>query len=766
MPIKRLINNLNTGLVSPLLDARVDAEKHGAGCRQLENFFVKVHGGAFRRPGFTYLGKAKLTSKPARILPFNFSATTNFVIEVGHEYMRFWSNGIQVLTGGGAVLEIASPYREEDLDQVQFVQINDVVFLAHPLYEPRRLARVADNNWTLEIVPWSFPALGDENLTDTTLEASATTGSGVDLVASVDLFEAGHVGSYFQLAHRRDDAFIKVAMGAASTVTSSSLRIVGTWEIFTYGVWTGTIHIERQAADGTWEVLRSFDGNANRNVQTSGTQDSEGTFRLRWVGTATGSQNPYAYLEAADSRILGLVKITAVTDAQNAVCDVVNDLNSTDPVTTWSESAWSTKNGFPRAVALHEQRLVFGGCTTQPQTLWGSQIGDFLNFQRTSRDDGSFAYQIAAQEGNAIQWLATQGDGLIIGTQGDEWLMGSGTSEDPITPTNVRAKRQTRLGSEAVQAQLVNEVVIFVQRGGRKLREYVFAFETSGYISADLTLLAEHVTAGQIKQIAFSQHPDPTVWAIMGDGRLGCMSYDRGQNVVAWAEMVTDGEFESVASIYGEGGDADEIWVVVKREIDGATCRTVERLARGWWDALYAGSQSALNYLDCSKAVSLSPASTIVTGLDHLEGETVGVSVDGAVHPDRKVIGGQITLQTAASEVVAGLRYTSTIQPTRTEIPMENGTAQGRKFRVAKALVNLWQSGGAEFQDGAGGRWSRLPLRDTADAMDAAVPLFTGETEVQIEGQHRRALDITIRTSDPAPLNILALVPTFEVYGS
>src|SRR5215217_5622056 len=147
MPASQLIPSFNAGELSPYLDARSDLEKYASGCRLLENNVILPYGGVYRRPGTEYLGAAKLTDRRCRLLGFNFSTTTRFVLEVGQLYIRFWSNGVQVLSGG-VPLEVVTPYLEAELRDIQFVQINDVMYLVHPAHAPQKLSRLADDNWT------------------------------------------------------------------------------------------------------------------------------------------------------------------------------------------------------------------------------------------------------------------------------------------------------------------------------------------------------------------------------------------------------------------------------------------------------------------------------------------------------------------------------------------------------------------------------------------------------------------------------------------
>jgi hypothetical protein len=174
MPVSQLLSSFNAGELSPYMDARSDVEKYTSGCRTLENFITLPYGGVQRRPGTEYLGRAKYGDRRCRLIGFNFSTTTRFVLEMGDLYLRFWSNGVQVMDPGNPTLplEVASPYTDGQVRQVQYIQINDVMYFCHPIHPPQKLVRKADDNWEFGAVAWDWPPLLDENIENTTINPS------------------------------------------------------------------------------------------------------------------------------------------------------------------------------------------------------------------------------------------------------------------------------------------------------------------------------------------------------------------------------------------------------------------------------------------------------------------------------------------------------------------------------------------------------------------------------------------------------------------
>jgi hypothetical protein len=749
---QKSIVSFNAGEFSPLLDARADIDKYNNACRQLQNAIIETYGAARRRPGLQFIAEAKFHNRKCRLIDFQFSTTTTFTLELGHNYVRFYSNGAQVLSGGSPY-EIASPYAEADLFAVQYAQINDVMYLVHPSYPVYKLSRLADTNWTLAVVAFKKPALLEQNATQTTLTPSAVSGS-VTVTASASVFEAGHVGSVFELSYLRADISIRRAI--TSNGTSATMRIVGEWRLRTSGTWDADVIVERSYDGTNWEQVRLVESASDSNYDTAGNEPADALYRLRIANWVSQSNSPRAILEVSDPYGRGYVQLTAVASGTSATATVLTEkgLFGTAATRYWAEGAWSTLRGYPTAVSVFEQRLCFAGTRHQPQTVWGSASGDYENFDAGTTDTDALAYTIGAQERNAIQWLVAQ-KALLIGTTSGEWSM-QGSGDGALTATNVSVRRQSNYGSKAVQARLVNEVVLFTQRQGLKVRELTFSFERDGYVAPDLTLLAEHITAGGIVQTAYQQQTQSILWGVTGNGRLVGMTYERDQSVVGWHRHVTDGLFESVATIYGTG--SDEVWCVVNRTIGGTTKRYIERFSPAAWTAL----EDAF-FVDSGLSYSGAPATTF-TGLAHLNGKTVAVLADGAPVPNKVVSGGSITLDNAASRVHVGLPFETVIQPMRLDSDPAAGVSQGQVKQVRELVVRVNNSLGLTYGDG--NTFTNLSFRDTADRMDEAPPLFTGDKVLEFEGDFDLDVPFIIKQGQPLPLCLLAIIVKYSITGN
>lgn len=783
MSIHALRPSFNGGEISPLMDGRVDADKYSSSCRILQNFIPKIYGGAFRRPGTVYKGSAADHTNPVKLFPFNFSASTRFVIEIGSQSIQIWGEGSQPVNVFGS-----SPWVGAHVKDIQMVQLNDICFFTHPFYPVQELVRRSNDDWAIAPVSWTYPALGDINLTDITakvyhdgssdpnsylfefenfdenvdypflFDVSTRTALSPSYV-NADRWEGVHI----EIIHRREESYVEIDM--TSSGTSPELRVLGDVELFSYGTWSGTLYFERKLADGTFEVIRDFKGDSDRNVVYKYTEETEETFRLRWDRTdSTGT--PRAILEAADSRVKGLVKVVERQSISLAKVELINPPLNSNATLDWTMEAWNGVWGYPATIAFHEQRLLFAGTNRQPTTLFASQSGDFKNFRRSTYDSGGFAFTLAATEASPIRSILSH-ENLLLFTDTEEWSL-STYENSAITPTNPYVRRHSRYGSAFQQAMLAGQSIVFLQRGRRKLREYGYSQTQNVSVAIDLTLLSEHVSQGGITQFAFQQHPDPIIWCVTANGDLLSMTYESQQNVTAWSRHTTEGEVESVAVTYGDGDNGDEVWLAVKRTADDQTYRYIEKFDPSYATKLLDESVESMVYADSAKVISSEEPFNSIADLSHLEGNTVTILADGSMHPDRVVKDGRLILDRYVTKAVVGLPFVSILQPSKIELQMDSGTSQGRNFSQSRVVLNLWKSAGIEYASYNSERekdWQEVKDISITTPLDGQTPLTTDEIEVVDMSGFNDSIDFTIRQKKPLPANILSMVHKLSVEG-
>lgn len=814
----------NAGEISPWLDPRIDQDKYHLGCRKMRNMKPTVYGGAFRRPGTEYLAEAYSNEEKCRLVTFSVEVGTSYVLELGDYAMRIWTTGdtpALVLDGGSAVYTQDTPWSGDDVNALQFSQLNDILFVTHPDYHPHCIVRYGAADWRVVKYNPDWPALLPENDTETTLAVVAYDATGaawdntvtyeggdkvtrggltftsrhdgnlnheprvhkhwkrwwkiynptgtysigrrVKVQASKATFEAGHKGTKWVLTWKRED--VKRTMNIpshANGYTGGALFVLGEWTAALRadndgtGDWDVEVTVERSKDNIDWETRASLSGSrASVQQLTTGNETEPCFLRIKLVSKSGTIPTRYKVeLEASNPSQHGIIRMTKYNSATEMVGVIEFPCPKGDATEFWNEPAWSSVRGFPRAITIHENRLWFGGTKTQPTTFWATALDRFEDFRLGSDADRAKEFQVQSDEANAIEWMCSH-EVLVIGTRGAEWFYGQRIGED--LP---KIRRNTNYGSAAVQARVVNESLVFIQRSKRKLREFA-SDQGGGFACPDLTLLAEHFGDAKFIQLAVQRNPETVVWVLTDQGDLCGLVYERAQNVAGWFRYSTAGAFESMAIVEGTG-EEDQLWVAVKRTIGGTTKRFVERFQPDLIRTIKEGDQTGLIYSDAAAVYDGTPATTI-TGLDHLEGMSVTILADGAPHPARTVTDGEITLQWAASKVICGLAYTSLVEPTYLETNDPGSITKAFKKRITRAAMEFWQSLGAEISADGGTTYHPIEFRTVADYMDEVPPLFSGIKEEMVSASSARQASVILRQTQPLPMNLLSLVIRFTM---
>jgi hypothetical protein len=457
----------------------------------------------------------------------------------------------------------------------------------------------------------------------------------------------------------------------------------------------------------------------------------------------------------------GYAKITAFSSATSVTIDIKDDFDNTTATADWKLGAFSDTTGHPSCVSFYEQRLVFAGTTSEPQTIFFSKAGDYENMTAGTNADDAMVYTIAANQVNVIRYLKAQRT-LVIGTTAAEYTVSADGTDASITPTNITIKRQSSYGSANVDAVAAGNAILFLQKAKRKIRELAYNFDSDSYVAPDLTILNDIVTESGIVQMEWQQEPDNILWCVREDGQLAALTYQRSEAVVSWHRHILGGSFdggnavvESIASISGDLNE-DELWVIVKRTVNGATVRYIECFSDFDFDETEA---TDFKFLDSHLTYSGS-ATTSLSGLDHLEGQTVSILADGSVHANKVVSSGSVSLDREVTKACVGLAYDSVLQTMRIEGGAAEGTSQGKTKRISKVVLRLFETVGVKV----GPSLSNLevvPFRTTSSNLSAPVDtLIEGDKEIEFDDDYNSDGYIFIKQDQPLPASILAIYPT------
>ena len=744
--------NFTAGELTQRLFGRTDLGRYDNGATTVENFLVQPHGGLSRRPGTRYVAEVKTSSAKTRLIRFQFNVEQVYVIEMGNNYMRFYKDGGQIVDGSSNAIELTTTYTTAQVPDVKFAQTADVMYLVHPAHPPRKLTRSSHTSWSITDVDLKRGAMLDPNITTTTLLANGRTGN-VNITASASLFTSNDVGRLVQL-HK---GFAKITSITSATVAVAAVQELedGRTELMpTYACTTISFHEGDPDSTGLEHNDRLED--------TAGNFIDQG-FEVGMRVTLTGStSNNFTNLLVVAVTDTTLVIAPGNDLAAEAAGDSVTLVGSLVADKKWRLGAFFI-GSYPSTVAFYEQRLVFAGTSNQPQTMFFSQSGDFENFEIGTDADDGLQYTIGSNEVNVIRYLVSSSQ-LVVGTSGGEFVVRASGFDEPLTPTNTQIKQQTTFGSAPIQPLLIGNSTLFIQRAKRKLRELAFSSESDSYVAPDMTILADHITDGGIEEMAYQQEPDSVAWLVRADGVVACMTFRREEQVVAWHRHIVGGAFgsgnavvESVATIPGDI-DEDQVWVIVKRTINGATKRYVEYLS-GFDFGTDVGNAF---FVDSGLTYSGSAATTI-SGLNHLEGQSVAILADGAAHANKTVSSGSITLDRSVTKAQIGLPFTSKLETLRIDAGSAMGSSQGKNKRIGEVTVRLFRTVGLKIGTSST-ELDTIPFRSSSDSMDTALSLFTGDKTAEFNGGYDDDATITIIQDLPLPMTILAIFPTLSVF--
>jgi hypothetical protein len=503
--------NFTAGELTPKLAGQVDFKKYNNGVEEMQNMTVFPQGGATRRYGSRFVAEVKDSSKSTRIIPFEFNITQSYILELGDQYIRFYKDNGQItntpktITGitqaNPAVVTVSSHGYSNGDD----VWINSVVGMTQLNNRRFRIANVTTNTFELQGV----------NSTGYTAYASAGT--------AADVFEIASPFTETQLYEIAFTQSADVMYLVHEDVSPRKLSRTG------HTNWTLT------------EVDFKRGPYLDQNT-TSTTMTPSGT-----SGSVTITASSSTFVATDVGRLIkfnsGHAKITNFSSATQVTATTTDNFSGTGGTADWSLGTFTSTKGFPKAVSFFEQRLVFAGTTSFPQTIFASESGLYEEFDVGSGNAAdAFIYTIAANRVNVIRWLAPARD-LIVGTVGGEFKVGRPTGE-PLKPDNVQITQQTTYGGYTTQPIQIGNAVLFVQRQQKKVREFAYRFESDAYLAPDMTLLAEHITGKGIVDVDYAQEPDSIYWAVRKDGALLGLTYQREEDVIAWHRHIIGGSYK------------------------------------------------------------------------------------------------------------------------------------------------------------------------------------------------------------------------------
>jgi hypothetical protein len=722
-----LQRSFNGGEVSPEMFGMIEDPKFRAGLALCRNFICRPQGPAENRAGFAFVHEVKDSSKRTRVIPFTYSTTQTMVIEVGAGYFRFHTQGATLLYPVAAAYNGATAYVLGDL-----VLSGGVTY-----YAKKSTTGNAPPNATYW---YPLPATGEYEIPNNYAEADLFD---IHYVQSADVLTLSHPG-YPPAELRRTGAtnwqLVDVVFGAP--ISAPTIPTVTTTAFSPPG-YTLSYCVTAIAADGIGESVQSPTQTVVSNVLQSGV-----TVTISWTAV-TGALRYNVYkLQGGVFGYIGRTTGLSITDT-----NIAPDISKTPPI---YDSVFGATGDYPAAVSYFEQRRVFAGTTNKPQNIWMTKSGTESNmsYGLPLKDDDRISFRVAAREANAIRHVVplTQ---LLMLTADAEWRVSS-INSDAITPTTISVRPQSYVGASNVQPVIINNAVIYAANRGGHIHELGYNWQANGFVTGDVSLRSIHLFDNKtIIDMAFSKVPHPTVWCVSSDGKLLGFTYVPDQQVGAWHQHDTDGLFESCCVVAESTQDA--LYCVVNRTINSVQKRYIERMEQRLFDQ----AEDAF-FVDCGATYN-GTATTTISGLGFIEGKTVSILADGAVHPQRVVTSGTVHLDYPASKVHVGLPISADIYTLPVALQVDNAFAQGRTKNVNKVWLRVYRSSGIF----AGPNVDQLVeyKQRTTEPVGTPPALKSEEIRLNITPSWGDGGQVYIRQANPLPLTVISLTLEIAVGG-
>lgn len=810
------------GELSPRLHSRADIEYFKSGLKICSNWMVMRQGGLKRRPGTQFIGEIKDSTKTARVMPFIFSAQQAYVLEVGDGYFRVYANGGRVgtveVTSPWAMADLFSLDYDQTNDKLdvahRLYQPQRIARNSHTSWSVGPVATIDGPYLTVNTTATTITPSDAGNaipiMTSNTAPSGTASASSIRDAAR-DAFKAMDGVASDRWQSGNDDiggAWLAYAFAASKVITGYVVQSTShysdavengpnlapkawTFEGYNGSVW---VILDTQFGQSNWGggELRFYSFNNTTSysayrlvfAQNNGAgaiclgafsmQESPATSAaITLTASSTVGINGGAGFSASDvGRYLTLLgsdaayhafQISGYTSPTVVAAKLTGaPLPSIRSGPQWKLGAWGTAPGWPAHVCAFEGRKVYARTDGQPNRVDLTRTGGYgpaLDFSVRVPTVADDAISFILTDVNEIAWIS-EGYDMMIGTAGAARTLGRDSANLGFSATNFRQALASAIGSAAIRPAKAANSTLFAPFYAKAIREFVRSDNGIDYITPDLSVLSEHLFAKGVIEMSFQQEPDTCFWWPRNDGEVVGLTFEKDQSMAGMHhhQLGGGGIVESACVI--PGATRHEVWMIVRRVVNGTTKRYIERMAAPYNEEI--DSPADQWFLDCALQYSGAPAN-VIAGLGHLEGQTVSILADGAREPDQVVTGGQVTLASGrtASKVLVGLSYQSRARTLPSNIAIGDGSGLGRKKKIVKAMVDVLATGSLKVGRTATAAEEILSRR-TTDILGAAVPLQTGFHDARYDSRWEDGGEIEMIADGPFAATIRSLTLNLE----
>jgi hypothetical protein len=806
------------GEISPRLHARASLELYRAGLATCVNFLTLPHGGLRKRGGTYFVDEVKVSSEVNRLIPFVFSAEQAYALVFGNLQLRVYAYGARVGT-----VEVVTPWTSAELKDLQFYQSADVMWIAHRNHKLRILTRTAHTTWTLAEYPIYDGPYEDMDPKGTVmtpgdygaLSPPMTSNSAPS--GTVASFEAG-IFDAFRVFDKNGSSAVEFEFpyGWVSYQLASGTAVVDAYYVSIDGDNYATAK-----SPASWVVEGSNDGGASWTAIDTRTAETGWvggetrfyyfynetpflTHRFHWKGNngteadntrfseigfnrAAVSQTPFTLTASSTAGINGgsgflstdvgrsirlqgsdgewrWAEITSYVSATQVLIKLHGQaLPDLSPISRWQMSAFKA-GAYPEVVAVYEERLALA----KRFSVYLSKSFDLDNFSPGEADDDGMSFTNAGGgQANDIVWIADADGSLLLATTGGvRALSGSGIDE-ALTPSSFKNRSSRTFGCAGIAPVNAGPSFLYVTRSRRSIAELQMN-QFGRFTSDDIGQISEHIPKKGVNAIAWQENPDPILWFTLDNGELGGYTHQPAQEVRGMHRHRVGGTFfsedwpfvESIAVTPGQDGMNDDVWLIVRRSMSGDPKRYIEMLTA----PMEGGALSNSFAVDCGLSYYGPPTGT-VTGLSHLDGQTVDVLAHNKVHKGLRVLDGSVTLPGGdiAANIHVGLPFSAEADTLELDVGAKDGSLLGRRKKVAKVILSLLDTdlSGLHIRSLQRGAWERVRIPSVV-APDGTVSFFTGNVEVPIDDSWEGMGKIQIIHDAPTPCTIRGATLVFD----
>lgn len=758
------------GEFGPPLLGRTDITQYSSACAIIQNWIIRPFGSVISTPGTQFVNQCKTggstTIAGARLIPFQFSVTDSYVIEMGVGYFRFYTNGSVVVSPGTTPYEVAHTYASADISSIQFCQNHDVLYLFHSNYPPATLTRLGSTSWSLANFPFTGgPFQPTNSNTASTIWVSASNGT-VSITSSTGIFvvssgtNVGSTGAYFSIGSTTTSAttglsvqgYVQITNVVSTTAVTASviqiLSLTGVSNIWALPSWS---YPSGWPARCTFFQSRLFAARTNTEPQTVW---GSGNFVFTNFAVDGGADDDALNLQLSATQGNDIKWLSPMNDL---ICGtyggefcISNGIGTGNPLTpatagVINQTSWGSEAIPPKKIgnfAYYVQR----GAQKLREIFYVWTSANYKSVDKTilspQINGGGFLDIAYQQNPDTILWaLCTNGTIATMTREVDQEVQGwsrqvtaGSYSSIAIIPSQsgpydevwVIVNRRINGSSVNYIERFASQIVPLSPTTGLPLQDMVF------YVHCGLTYNAFSLTASSSASISLSATAGTIVitssTAYFSSGQVGnrLRAVDADHNILG--EIIITG-FTSSTIVVGTS----------KYNF------TTQNYAAGLW------------------GVSV----TTLSGLSYLEASTVIVCADGGTdYPSKVVSNGSITMGYNYFVVTVGLQA---IQKLMT-LPQEpagdqRGTAQGKKQRINNLAFKLNSSYTGFSISGTSGTLFPIKFRNPQTNLGTAPLLYTGIVpNITFQDDYRYGSQVLIENTDPFPVEILSLTTTIETF--